>query len=202
MLGVVRYDAMPFFGTASQHIFVYTRGAVVASCFVRGHGLWDWVPIDRTESLRPELLERVVPWLSFQVYPFQQMGASHYGVEGSCPAEISSWDRVCLLAEQAPSCQPPILDGVSYRHDVYGRGIAIHAHWSNPQPKEHPIQRRLIDAYSCLLATANLTPHLVQEAFGLNKKPAAPPVEYGDDEPELDTVAAGKKRRKPWQRRR
>jgi hypothetical protein len=202
VLGVVRYDAMPFFGTTSQHTFVYTHGAVIASCFVRGHGLWDWVPIEPSGIIHADLLERVVPWLSFQVIRFQHLGASHYGVEGKCPAQISRWDQVCLLAQQAPSCFPPIPDGVSYRHGVYGRETTILAHWSNPEPKEHPSQCALIDAYSRLLASANLTPFLVQEAFGLNKKAEPPVVEHDDEEQESEIAAAGKKRRKPWQRRR
>ena len=178
VLGVIRYDAMPFFGTASQHTFVYSRGAIIASSFVRGYGLWDWLAIDPSESLHADFLETVVPWLSFQVPRFRQSGASLFGVEGKCPAEVSSWDRVCSLARRAPSCHPPTLDGVEYRHEVYGREITIRTHWSNPQPKEHPTQRFLIDAYSRLLASANLTPFLVQEAFGLSKKAEAPVVEY------------------------
>ena len=201
ILGVVQFDDIPFFGTMSQHTFVYTPHVLVVSSFVQGNGLWDWLPLTEGGQVDEDLLNRVVPCLSRKVHRFQRLAMSRYGVADRCPSEINSWDKVVSLARNAPSCCPPILDGVTYRHEVFDRLTSLAVTWSNPQPREHSMQTLLVSTYSQLLAAANLTPELVQEATGRQANPPQP-IEYSDGDADDVDVSRGKKRSKPWQHHR
>src|SRR4051812_45983767 len=102
--GVIRFNVFPAFSTPAFHTLVYTADAVVASTFVRGFGLWDWLPLEVGRTAPGAALEGIAPWLSFGVPGFRRLGLSQYGAGGTCPQEINPWERVRALALQAPSC--------------------------------------------------------------------------------------------------
>jgi len=66
VLGVVRFDVHPAFSEPAFHTFIYGSDAVVVATFVRGCGLWDCL-FGPAGELPAEWLERVVPWLGFQI---------------------------------------------------------------------------------------------------------------------------------------
>src|SRR5436309_496002 len=114
--GVTRFNIFPAFSTPTFQTFVYTASAVVASTFVRGLGLWDWLPLVEGGEVQQATLERVAVWLGFGVPSFRRLGISCYGAGRVVPVEINSWERVRALAPQAPSCCSPFCDGVTYTH--------------------------------------------------------------------------------------
>jgi hypothetical protein len=203
VVGVSRLVARPAFSAPQFHTFAYTPEAVLVAAFVQGVGLWVEFPLLPDVLVPADVVHRVVPWLSLGVTPFERMTASHYTLAGPCPVEISSWSRVRTAAEEAVGCLAPVCDGVSYEHAAFDRGGSVRAPWHNPGAEYgFPAQAGLLTAYGRLLAAASLTPKLVRQAFGIEDRPEAAvgeePQSVGD-EPEC---RPGKKRPKPWQRRR
>ncbi len=207
VLGVVRFGTHPAFAAPQFGTFIYTERAVVAALIVCGVGLWEVMPLGLPGGELPSALDQIVPWLSFGVAPFQRLTASRYGVEGSCPGEIDTWEKVRSLAQQAPSCFAPVCDGVFYYQHVEDRTTFVRVSWHNPDwdRRDYPVQTALITAYARLFARTNLTPKLVTEAFRIDANEIVadlpweqPPAPKEDDwEP-----VKGKTRRRPWKHRR
>jgi hypothetical protein len=207
--GVIRFTPAPSFDWPQFNTFVYMDNAIVASVMVRGFGLWQVMPLQNGSKVADEVLAQIIPWLSFDIYDFQHLAPSMLGLTGSCPEEISRWEKVRALALGAPNCWASVRDGTIYGHFLYDHRTAIRVSWGNPDLRNYPVQAGLINAYAKLLARANLTPKQAEDAFGLNKVNICgnTPIECvipdcaEDTEEELQGKS-GKKRRKRWQRRK
>src|SRR5262249_54717793 len=140
---------------------------------------WVEFPLAPGGSLSPEVVSRVVPWLSFGVAGFERMAASRYEPSGRCPDLIGSWPRVRAAGEAAVGCFAPVCDGVSHHHGLFDRAGAVQAAWYNPRPEYgFPVQAELVSAYARLQAAAQLTPKLIRLAFGIDDTPERPAPEF------------------------
>lgn len=203
--GVARLVTRPSFDAPQFLTLAYTPEVVIAAAFAQGFGLWVEFPLIPGGSVSPDVVSRVVPWLSFRVAGFERMAASRYEPTGRCPDLICSWPRIRTAGEAAASCFAPVCDGVSYHHGLFDRAGAVTAAWHNPWAGYgFPVQAELVAAYARLQAAAQLTPKLIRQAFGIDDTPELPTPEYewpgeAADEPE---ERPGRKRPKPWQRPR
>jgi hypothetical protein len=153
--GAARFFVKPAFDPETVVTVVF-QAPVLTVETVQGHtSLW--------YAAQPINVDRIVADLKgtgIATDPFdpgQAVRSAATVAYGNVPAPFQSWDRFAALARAAVSCMTPNLrDGIGYRHKVCDQGHLIDVSWWNPVPEDHPIQCRLIDAYSRLLEQAAL----------------------------------------------
>lgn len=203
--GVARLVTRPSFDAPQYLTLAYTPEAVVAAAFAQGVGLWVEFPLAPGDRISPDIVGRVVPWLSFGVAEFKRLAPSRSEPYGQCPELISSWARLRSAVEATVACFAPVCDGVSYHHELFDRVGAVEASWYNPEAEYgFPRQAELVSAYARLQAAARLTPKLIRQAFGIDDTPEPTAPELGWRAAAADEVEErpGKKRPKPLQRPR
>src|SRR5262249_7541178 len=73
------------------------------------------------------------------------------------PWPFKSWAAVAEISKLAATCVTEgVCDGACFRHQLLSETEDLEADWSNPTPKQHAPQIKLLEAYHALIAATKL----------------------------------------------
>lgn len=153
--GVSRLFILPAFEPEKIITFMFKASVIEIELVTSKTQVWNSLMQSMMKSRRQDGTESESASFTFD---FQDVKKSFTRLSfEETPDVFGNWIEFLAMAKRATSCETPLtMDGVLYRHKVWGHEENIDALWNNPNIEKHLEQTTLIQAYFQCLSMGGL----------------------------------------------